>query len=427
MKIIYLLLTILFMFYSFECPAEDNYITKGRIIGTTHNKLSISLGEYAITDLGKNYGVTKGDIFKISEEKDPDLKGPIGRCAVLDVEENQSTCEIIKMSKEIRKGNVVKANRVLFFDSRLYPIIFDTLTKFLQPYEPYKKVNVYIYNIFDEKNNITRFSEILKIEMKNIFSQKNRINLVSNDVGKGYVIYPEEYLNTKFVEDYMKRDDINVLIAGQYKINNENIELTISLVDKDYDDYQLQFVLKSNDYGKVISEVTVPYTPMERKDIICNLFYKPLLFTPQRDDKKYFVLQESDKNPFVQYTLGRIDFNIISPVDFKINIGNNNVAFNKRNEYKLTLPKGSHRLSASFKRGFYYNDALMYTSTKEIKKEILLNIEKGGEINIDLNINPLYDKENIEFKIYKRTERENFTLKPIYTTESINKLETYKD
>ncbi|MCX5806877.1 MAG: hypothetical protein NT010_12585 [Proteobacteria bacterium] len=425
MKIIIYLLTILFTFFSFECPAEE--AVKGKVIGTTQNKLSISTGECAVTDLGKNYGVTKGDIFKISEEKDPDLKGPIGRCAVLDVKEGKSTCEIVKMSKEIRKGNIVLTNKLLFSDSRLYPIIYDSLNKFLQPYEPYKKINVYIYNFFDEKNNITRFSEILKKEMKTIFSQKNRINLLSYDVGKGFVLYPEEYLNTKFVEDYMKRDDINVLIAGSYKTNNENIELTIVLIDKDYDDYQLHFTLKSSDYGNLISEVTVPYTPLERRDIICNLFYKPVLFTPQRDDKKYFVLQESDKNPFTQYTLGRIDFNIISPVDFKIKIGNNIINFNERNEYKLTLLKGTHRLSASFKRGFYYNDSLMYTSTKEIKKEILLNLEKGGEINIDLNVTPLYDKENIEFKIYKKTEREIFTLKPIYKTESINQLETYKD
>jgi hypothetical protein len=425
MKIIIYLLTILFTFFSFECPAEET--VQGKVIGTTQNKLSISTGECAVTDLGKNQGVTKGDIFKISEEKDPDLKGPIGRCAVLDVKEDKSTCEIVKMSKEIRKGNIVLTNKLLFSDSGLYPIVYDTLNKFLQPYEPYKKVSVYIYNFFDEKNNVTRFSEILKKEMKNIFSQKNRINMVSDDEGKGFVLYPEEYLNTKFVEDYMKRDDINVLVAGQYKIKNENIELTIVLVDKDYDDYQLHFTLKSNDYSNLISEVTVPYTPLERKDIICNMFYKPVLFTPQRDDKKYFVLQESDKNPFTQYTLGRIDFNIISPVDFKIKIGNNIINFNERNEYKLTLPKGSHRLSASFKRGFYYNDSLMYTSTKEIKKEILLNIEKGGEINIDLNVTPLYDKENIEFKIYKKNERETFTLKPIYKTESINQLETYKD
>jgi hypothetical protein len=234
-------------------------------------------------------------------------------------------------------------------------------------------------------------------------------------------------MNTKFIEDYMKRDNINVLIAGSYKISNENIELTIFLVDKDYDDHRLQFTLKLNDYSKLVSEVVVPYTPFERKDIICNLFYKPFLYTPQRDDKKYFVLQESDKNPFIEYTLGKIDFNIISPVDFKIKIGNDTIDFKERNEYKLILPKGSHRLLATFKRGFYYNDILMYTSTKELKKEILLNIEKGGEIDIDLIVTPLYDKENIEYKIYKTTEKERFILKPIYIKETVKQLETYKD
>jgi hypothetical protein len=425
MKLIIYLLTILCMFFSFECSGED--VLKGKIVETTQNKLSITLGERAITSLGKNDGVIKGDIYKISEEKDPDLKGPIGRCAVLDVKEDQSTCEIIKMSKEIRKGNVVSTKKLDFSDSRLYSIIFDSLNKFLQPYEPYKNINVYIYNFFDEKNNITKLSELIKREMKNILSQKNRINLVSDEVGKGFLIYPEEYMNTKFIEDYMKRDNINVLIAGSYKVNNENIELTIILVDKDYDDYQLHFNLKLNDYSKLVYEITAPYTPFDRQDIVCNFFYKPFIYTPQRDDKKFFVLQESDKNPFTQYTLGRIDFNIISPVDFKIKIGNNIINFNEKNDYKLTLPKGSHKLSASFKRGFFYNDGLMYTSTKEIKKDILLNIENGGEINIDLNVTPLYDKDNIEFKIYKKTEKENFILKPIYKKETINQIETYKD
>jgi hypothetical protein len=420
-----LLIIITFIFFSPESFAED--IIKGEITGTTQNKLSITLGEMAITNLGKKDGVIKGDIYKITEEKNPDLKGPIGRCAVLDVKDTESTCEIVKMSKEIRKGNIATLNKTTFFDGRLYPLIYDSLNVLLESYEPYKNVSVYIYNFFDEKNNITKFSELIKKEMKNIFSQKPRISLVSDEVGKGFFLYPEEYVNTKFIEDYMKRDNINVLIAGSYKINNDNIELTMFLVDKDYDDHKLQFNLKLNDYNRLVSEVVTPYKPFERKDIICNLFYKPVLYTPQRDDKKYFVLHESDNNPFIQYTLGKIDFNIISPVDFKIKIGKNIIDFKERSEYRLTLPKGSHRLLATFKRGFYYNDTLMYTSTKELKKEILLDIEKGGEIDIDLIVTPLYDKENIEYKIYKTTEKEKFKLKPIYIKETVKQLETYKD
>ena len=93
----------------------------------------------------------------------------------------------------------------------------------------------------------------------------------------------------------------------------------------------------------------------------------------------------------------------------------------------MVLLQGTHRLLASFKRGFYYNDTLIYASTNEVKKEILLTADKGGEINIDLNINPLYEKENIEFKVFKKTEKESMILKPIYKIETTNKLEVYKD
>ena len=425
---VYLLSVTLILSFGANCFGEE--LVQGKVIGTTQDKLGIAMGEEAIINLGRNNSVIKGDIFEIIASKDIELTGAIGKCAVIKTYDTTSICKIIKSKVEIEKGNIVSCKKVLYSNDQLYPLIFKVLDKLVEPYAPNKEITVYIYNFFDDKNNVTEFSEKLKKEMKNVYAQKNRIKLIGDETGRGIFVFPDQYSYEeliKFMEDYMRKDSIDVLITGTYKTNNENIELTIYHVDKNWEDLKFVFSISSKDYGESLSKVTVPYKQLARQEAVCNLSYKPFYYVPRKDEKKDVVLYESEKNPFIEYDITKSDFNIISPLDFKLKVDNSTVKFDGRSEYKIALPIGTHTISASFKRGFYYNDSLVYTSNSELKKDILLSIDKTDDVNIEIYINPVFGKENINFKIYKRIERDKKVLKPIIQSATEKPIEVYKD
>jgi hypothetical protein len=62
------------------------------------------------------------------------------------------------MNNEIGKDTVV-IDKLTANDSNLFPAIFQLLTKVVEPYEPNKEITVFVHSIFDEQNNITKFSE----------------------------------------------------------------------------------------------------------------------------------------------------------------------------------------------------------------------------------------------------------------------------
>ena len=134
MKTITVAVLCLAIFFSVNCFAKD--LNRGQIIDNLDQKVKIITGDKAITNLGKKNGVIKGDILTIYKTDDTNYLDPIGKCAVINVYDVTSICEIIKIyNNEIGKDAVV-IDKLTINDSSLFPVIFQLLTKVVEPYEP---------------------------------------------------------------------------------------------------------------------------------------------------------------------------------------------------------------------------------------------------------------------------------------------------
>ena len=431
MKKTILFTTIIFAFVSIQCFGAE-YI-KGNIISNLDKKMKIVYGDKAVITLGSNHGVINGDIMNITRPADVYLVEPVGQCAVQKTFASTSICEVIKMTQEIENGQVVFMKKLEFNDPRLFPDIFRILQDLVEPYAPYKDISIYIYNIFDENRNITKFSELLKDEVKYVFSQKKRIKFISDDVGKVFAAYSpgELYEKNKVIEGYMKKDNIDALITGHYEVKGGKVFITLYKVDNNWDVVKRQGSIDGTSYGNSLTTVTVPYAPIKKdRNVICNIVYKPVRHKPLKNEKQEYIANTAQNDPFLLYTLEKIDFNVVSPVEFKLKIDNDIFDFEKQSEYRVLLRTGKHVITTSFKTGFYFNETLMFTSPNECKgckKSVVLQLDKDAEINVEVIANPLYGRESIDFNVYTKVVTNRPVLKPIYRTEKIVPVETFKD
>jgi hypothetical protein len=422
-----LCITILF---SINCHAKD--LTSGQIIDNLDHKVKILTGDKAVINLGKKDGVIKGDILKIYKTSDTNYLDPIGKCALINVFDKTGICEIIKVnSSEIGKDTVV-IDKLSFNDAGMYPVIYQLLSKIVEPYEPEKEITVYVHNIFDEQNNITKLSEIIQKEIKKVIFQKKRIKPADVHLSQALFAYlPHEYAeSSKVIEDYLKKDNIDVIITGTYKIKGDKIELSLYKVDRNNEDIAVDTTLNAAAYVALTSSVVATYKPIRKeKGIVCDILYKPVYYKATvRDERNHFIELESKDNPFTEYNLRRIDFNIIAPVEFRLILDNNEINFQKLNEQKLSMTTGKHEITAIFKKGFYINDSLLFTTEKDVKKNIVIILDNPGDIKIEVNVNPVPGRENIDFKIYKKTDINRPEFKPVLLQKNnIKTVETFKD
>jgi hypothetical protein len=424
--VVFLCLAILF---SVDCLAKE--LDRGQIIDNLDHKVKILTGDKAITNLGKKNGVIKGDIFSIYKTTDTDYLDSIGKCAVTNIYETTSVCEIFKMNNEIGKDTVV-IDKLTSNDSNLFPAIFQLLTKVVEPYEPQREITVYVHSIYDEQNNITKFSEKLQKEIKKIFFQKKRIKPAGTNVSQALFAYlPGEYAESnQVIEGYLKKDNIDVLIAGTYKIKGDKIELSLYKVDRNWEDIAVDTTLSATTYADLSSSVVTSYKQLRKeKNVVCDILYKPIHYKASvRDERNNIINFESKDNPFTEYSLRRTDFNIISPVDFSLIVDNNEIDFVKSNEHKISITTGRHEITAIFKKGFYFNDSLLLTADNEVRKNVVLILDNPGDIKIEITANPVPGRENIDFKIYKKADISRPDFKQVLLQKNnIKTVETFKD
>jgi hypothetical protein len=424
--VVFLCLAILF---SVDCLAKE--LDRGQIIDNLDHKVKILTGDKAITNLGKKNGVIKGDIFSIYKTTDTDYLDSIGKCAVTNIYETTSVCEIFKMNNEIGKDTVV-IDKLTSNDSNLFPAIFQLLTKVVEPYEPQREITVYVHSIYDEQNNITKFSEKLQKEIKKIFFQKKRIKPAGTNVSQALFAYlPGEYAESnQVIEGYLKKDNIDVLIAGTYKIKGDKVELSLYKVDRNWEDIAVDTTLSATTYADLSSSVVTSYKQLRKeKNVVCDILYKPIHYKASvRDERNNIIGFESKDNPFTEYSLRRTDFNIISPVDFRLIIDNNEIDFAKSNEHKISITTGRHEITAIFKKGFYFNDSLLVTADNEVRKNVVLILDNPGDIKIEITANPVPGRENIDFKIYKKADISRPDFKQVLLQKNnIKTVETFKD
>lgn len=439
MKIKIILLIVFCLAFGTQSFSQE--LVKGTITATPQNVLSVGTGDKIITNLGKKDGVVKGDILNIVESDDDILIGHIGKCVIVKSENTTSVCEIIKLSAEAGKGDYVFMRKIEFSDPQLYQLVFATLDEIVAPYETHRDIKVYVHNIYDEKNNITGLSEKIRAEVIGLLEQKNRIFVNTANLSE-YITYPDKYfyLGTNrskrdainVIKDVMRRSGIDVIIIGSYNTRGGNLNVELYLIDKNWLDKKVSLALDAKGYNKVISEIVSPYKPIKEKQYAeYKILYKPKNYFPSRDEKRDIIKSESDRDLTFRYNVSekKMDFNRISPDNFKLKVDEEVINLTPGKEYKAFFEKGMKRVWVSFQPGFFMNEELLYTSrTKTIEKEVILDLSQEGNLNLELTLDPTYGMEKIDIRVIKKITDEPIVAKPVTTEiEKRPAVEVFKD
>jgi hypothetical protein len=316
---------------------------------------------------------------------------------------------------------------------KLYPAIYTILSKSVDPFLPHEKLKITIHDIFDSMNNVTKFSERVKQEMKQVFGQKKRITIIEpNKIKKDFFLYPEDIRTSYGLRtEVMETLGVDVFITGSYSLNNENASFTFYKFDKNFNDEKITFQLPLSSLEVTgAQEITSPYKPIPKKEYIpCTVAFREDHYTPQKDEKKDIVGHEVGRDIYKAYDLRKTNFNIISPVDIVFKMDGQSVNFSGKTEVPILLTKGTHKLFASFKRGYFFNtkEPKLYVSEKSLEKEAILTVEKDASIYIEVLLNPSFEGENVEFRIYNVSEKKTQLLKTIIKSEATKAIEIFKD
>lgn len=334
---------------------------------------------------------------------------------------------------EIPQGSNVSIPVMYYSMEKFYPAIYKILSKSIDPFPPYEKVKISVYDIFDTQNNVTKFSDRLKQEMKDVFAEKKRVRIVDpKTVKKDFFLYPEDIRNSYGLRtEVMETLGVDVFITGSYTLNNENASFIFYKFDKNFNDEKITFQLPLSSFEVASAqEITSPYKPIPKKEYIpCTVAYREYHYTPQKDEKRDIIGHEAGRDIYKAYDLRKTNFNIVSPVDILFKMDEQSVNFTGKTEAPILLTKGTHKLFASFKRGYFYNtrDPRLYVSDKPLEKEAVLTVEKDASIYIEVLFNPSFEGENIEFKIYNVSEKKTQLLKTIIKSENTKAIELFKD
>ena len=428
MKILLITLAIVATLFPAVAQAQEPIVA--HIISAPPERLGLMKGEIVSVSAGRKDGIIKGDIGTIAMRRDGAPGEVVGRCAVIKTSDALSDCEIVKADREVERGYFVFFQPVRFSDPVIYPAVLNVLNAIVEPYAPSKSVRVYIYNIFDDKGNVTKFSESLRNEIGSIFSQKKRIVTVDARSMREIAFYPEDYpAMAGRIKEYQRKSDIDAVVWGYYRMEANKVLLTLSWIDRNFTDQWQAFSLPLEPkYAASSSEIITFYGQIRKvEDVTCTLLLKAMPARVTKDERTMMIRREAEGNPFVEQQLRAIDFAIVSPVDVQITIDRETVRFAGKDEHTMILPRGQHKLVASYKRGYYVQEALLYKSTRELSKEIVLDVKRSQSITIQLRCAPLDEKEPLELTVYKRVAREQALAQPIPSIQTDITIETFKD
>ncbi len=396
-------------------------------------RIAIVTGEKAFTALGLKDGIIKGDVGFIAPDQGQAAQGAyIGQCAVVKDGAALSVCEVITLKKEITGGDLVFFDRVTYSDPNVYPVAIAMLSDIVQPYEPYKPLKIMVYGIFDEQRAITGLSEALKGEIRHIFSQKKRIQVVNSAEFKDFVFYPGAGGDVlQSVRAKMQKSDIDVLLLGKYSFDGQTITLNMTELSLKGPDKSWQFSLPGAGYADSLARVVLP--PQEETQVEtypCYIFVKGGTAKVVKPNERIDVIRhEADGNAFTELSLKRSDFNIMSPVDIKVKIDNAVVLDGQVPAAPLSVPlsAGTHRVVVSFHRGYFFDESLVHTSQKEVRKEINLELHTVKNLSLDVQLSPLFGQDTIAVKAFERIGKQQQVLRPIRRVEWDTTIETFKD
>jgi hypothetical protein len=420
--------TITFLSIPFATQAAGPIV--GAVIPVSSERISILPGDKAAVNLGTKDGLVKGDLGLITTDRGLGSEGVIGQCAITRTGYDSSICEVIKAKKEIGGGYNVLFEPVRFNDENYYSLVMNTLASVLEPYQPYDRLRVCIYGFFDNRNAITGLSEQIANEFRAIFSQKNRINLVSKEFLKNLVIYPDASQDlVLFAKNQMRRNDIDVLIIGRYTLSDDRVEVAAWKLDRRGQDGKVVFSFPTlSKYVELASRAIVTaQEPTKAEMIPCNIVLRSTPRLLQKEEKNELIKSESMGNPITEQALRRIDFNNVSPVEVKATIDGETVSPVTEDGYLMTLSIGNHAMKTSFRRGYFFNETLLYTSAQEVAKEAVLSLSQDKGVVVEIGINASTRKDPIYLSVYQPIERQRRVLKPIYGVEYEKTIDAFKD
>ncbi|MBA4416380.1 MAG: hypothetical protein C0392_00490 [Syntrophus sp. (in: bacteria)] len=438
-KIIHLSLILFCLIFATDSFSQE--MVKGTIIATPQNVISVGTGEKVITNLGKKDGVIPGDILKIVESDDNILIGHIGKCAVISAEDSTSVCKVIKLSAEAGKGDYVFINKLEYTDPRMYPLVFTLLNEVIALYEPQRVIRVYVHNIYDEKNNITRFSERIKEEIVTVFEQKQRM-AVNRTVLKDYVNYQDHYFNSATgksnkkaidrLKNSMEQLNIDVVITGVYAVQGDSIQLKLYIVDRRRQDKAMSLIMGAKDYLNAIAQTVIPYELFKEKEFVnYSIILNMKDYLPDKDEQREIVKHESEKELKFRYKFAdtKSKFNRISPGEVYLKINEEEIKDMPGGVvYEKNFVKGMKRISVSFVPTLCDNDNEVFQLKKEIKKEIILDLKDEDKISIEIMLDATYEKEKIDIKVVRKTTKEPIIMKSVISkVDKKPAIELYKD
>ena len=408
-------------------------VAKGYVFATLQNRILAGSGDRFYVDLGMKDGVVKGDIIHIRTDVDYGIMNPIGLCSAIKVNKEASICEVAKVSMEIRKGDVAVIKKLQTSDPSLYPAIYKLLHDTAEVYPVEKPVKVYVHNFFDDKNAVTLYSEHIRNEIAGLFSQKSKFTLKKEVREKGFRLYPDSY--TKYsagLESFMKNNDADVFVTGWYEATGTGANLHILKLDRNYghERFTYQIPLGPDFVTEEMARVIVPYDGIETKDYITTkIVYKDLQFVPTKDQKARTISYEAGTDFFKELDMKRTSFNVVSPVGIKVVLDEEPIDFGGDNEAVIPMPRGPHKLTVSYKRGYFFNtrEALIHTSNATVSKTIVLDLDKAKNISIEIVLQPLSESDLIDVKVYNVIEKDHITIKPTKVAESARTIEFFKD
>jgi hypothetical protein len=402
----------------------------GVIVPASPERITILIREKGLVNLGQKNGIIKGDIGSVTADESGAPEAVFAQCAVTTSGYRSSICEVIKARREVDPGYSICFDPVTSTDTSIFPLAISMLSQLVDPYPPFKHLNVCIYGIFNDGNAVTGFSDVIERELEHVFSQKKRIGLVDRSALKDLVFYADsEGEIMKVVRGNMREAGIDVLLVGKYRVSGRFIELTCRAVHGEGQDGGMSFAipLEEKYAGPLAAVILAGRETTQVETLGCALTVKAMPYKVRKDEKAELALRESAGNALVEQAVAKVDFNIISPVQVKVLVDGEEGAPRGKEGQVFTLTKGVHRVLVSFKRGYYFNGSLLYTSTREVTKEAVLDLGTADNLVMEVRLDPLFQREAIGINVYQRVERERQLIVPIQKAQSEKNIEVFKD
>jgi hypothetical protein len=409
----------------------ESYL-RGEIVSAVQERINLSPGDRVLVALPPQSGVITGDILRIARKTAPDPSYPTGRCAVVKVGQPASVCEIIDSKEEIQLGDAAFITTInQQHDQTFFPLIINTLRTAVQPYSTWRNVTIGILDIFDDKNNVSALGDRLKAAISQAFAQKPRVKLASAAALNNMDFHPGDDRDAVArLKSHMAQAAIDVLVSGTHRMQDGAVRLEFFVVRATGEDQIVMQTFPSTpELERLAAQVTTPYAHREKRSpVTCEIAAKLIAYSPAKAERLALIRQEAAGNPFVENALRRNDFNIVSPVEVKVRVDQGTILdLTDRPQQTLSLEPGIHRLTVSFKRGYFLNEVMLLASAQEVTREIVLDINRKNRVTVEVRASAMPGTQPLDVRVYELAVKERQIIRPLQRVETDKVVDYFKE